>query len=143
MDHSRAQELISERMDGERLPSRVTTALEQHLEHCAECRAFEGGAFTIRDWARFEVAPAVPDLVDRIVARAAEERPARPRLRPVRPRPFRSRSPFATIAPAVAALLVGALVGSLVVGGPSRGRSDRRRSPRRRSRKAWPGRPPA
>ena len=118
MDHSRAQELISERMDGERLPSRVTTALEQHLEHCAECRAFEGGAFTIREWARFEVAPAVPDLVDRIVARAAEERPARPRLRPVRPRPFRSRSRFATIAPAVAALLVGALVGSLVVGGP-------------------------
>src|SRR5919198_297758 len=118
VDHSRAQELISERMDGERLPSRVTTALEEHLEHCAECRAFEGGAFTIREWARFEVAPAVPDLVDRIVARAAEERPARPRLWPVRPRPFRSRSPFATIAPAVAALLVGALVGSLVVGGP-------------------------
>ena len=120
MDHELAERLISERLDGERLSSRNTVALERHLETCAECRAFERGAYRLRDAARFEIAPAVPDLVEQIMTSVeAEPRPAG--IRVVRPmRLPQRRLLLPRLAPAIAALLVGLLAGSLVVGGPWR-----------------------
>jgi predicted anti-sigma-YlaC factor YlaD len=61
VDHEQAERLISERLDGERIAPRALVALERHLDACAECRAFERGAWRLRESARFEVAPAVPD----------------------------------------------------------------------------------
>ena len=137
MEHDQAERLISERLDGERLSPRAVVALERHLEGCTECRAFERGAYRLREAARFEVAPAVPDLVEPIMA-AVEAEAARPgRLRPrglrvVRPGTERvpstrlaRRALLPTLAPVVAALLVGALAGSLVVGGPWRDDAQR------------------
>jgi outer membrane lipoprotein-sorting protein len=120
VDHEQAERLISERIDGERIAPKQLVALERHLEGCAECRAFERGAYRLREAARFEVAPAVPDLVEPIMAAVeAEAGPRRPGLRVVRPmRLPRRRRWLPRLAPAVAAALVGGLVGSLVVGGP-------------------------
>lgn len=117
MNHEQAERLLSARIDGERLTSRAAAALEHHLETCAECRAFERGAYRLREAARFEVAPAVPDLVDRVMTTVQAEA-AQPGLRIVRPGPSRRRALLPRFAPAIAALLVGALAGSLVVGGP-------------------------
>lgn len=120
MDHEQAERLISERLDGERIAPRALVALERHLEACAECRAFERGAWRLRETARFEVVPAVPDLVESIMAavgsEAAEPRPGLRVVRPMR-RP-RRRPLLPRLAPAVAALVVGAIAGSLFVGGP-------------------------
>jgi hypothetical protein len=129
VDHDQAERLISERLDGERLSSRQTVSLERHLEGCAECRAFERGAWRLRETARFEVVPAVPDLVEPIMAAVeAESRESRPGLRVARPmRPPRRRL-FPKVAPVAAAALAGALVGSLLVGGPW---SDDEAPPRR------------
>ena len=66
LPHEQAERLLSARIDGERLSSRQTVALEHHLTSCAECRAFERGAYRLREAARFEVAPAVPDFVNEI-----------------------------------------------------------------------------
>ncbi|HEX6330890.1 MAG TPA: zf-HC2 domain-containing protein [Actinomycetota bacterium] len=119
MDHEQAERLISERLDGERLSSRQTVALERHLETCAECRAFERGAWRLRESARFEVAPAVPDLVEPIMAAVeGESRQTRPGLRVARPMRLPRRLMFPRLAPVIAAALAGVLVGSLVVGGP-------------------------
>ncbi len=86
MNHDQAERLLSARIDGERLSARATAALDQHLETCAECRAFERGAYRLREAARFEVAPAVPDLVDEVMtAVGAEAERPRSRLRVVRP----------------------------------------------------------
>ncbi len=120
MDHEQAERLISERLDGERIAPRVLVALEQHLESCGECRAFERGAYRLREAARFEIVPAVPDLVEPIMAGIESESGARrPGLRVVRPMrlpsPRRRVPRFASV---IAAALVGALIGSLVVGGP-------------------------
>jgi outer membrane lipoprotein-sorting protein len=122
VDHERAERLISERLDGERLSPRDTVWLERHLESCAECRAFERGAYRLREAARFEVAPAVPDLVEKIMTSVESESRSRPAgIRVVRPmRLPRGRSFLPRLAPAIAALLVGLLAGSLVVGGPWR-----------------------
>jgi outer membrane lipoprotein-sorting protein len=117
MNHEQAERLLSARIDGERLSSRQTVALEHHLESCAECRAFERGAYRLREAARFEVAPAVPDLVDEVMAAArTEAEPAGVRV--VRPRRLPRRRLLPRLAPVAAALLVGVLIGSLVVGGP-------------------------
>jgi hypothetical protein len=122
VDHDRAERLISERLDGETLSQRAVVALERHLETCAECRAFERGAYRLREAARFEVAPAVPDLVEPIMA-AVEAETQRSRIRVVRPmRLPRRRSLMPRLAPAIAAVVVGLLAGSLVVGGPWRER---------------------
>lgn len=125
MNHEQAERLISERLDGENLSARALVALEHHLDACAECRAFERGAYRLREAARFEVVPAVPDLVESIMASVEAEADAggvnRPRLRVVRPRELRRpRALLPRLAPAIAAVLVGALAGSLVVGGPWR-----------------------
>jgi Putative zinc-finger len=119
VNHQQAERLLSERVDGERLSTRASALLEQHLETCAECRAFERGAYRLREAARFEVAPAVPDLVDQVMTAigAGAERP-RSRLRVVGPAGSPRRSILPRLAPLAAALVVGALIGSLVVGGP-------------------------
>ena len=119
MNHEQAERLLSARIDGERLSTRASASLEQHLATCAECRAFERGAYRLREAARFQVAPAVPDLVEQIMsAVGAESEPPRSGLRVVRPAGSPRRSIFPRLAPVAAALIVGALIGSLVVGGP-------------------------
>jgi outer membrane lipoprotein-sorting protein len=122
VDCERARRAISERMDGERLSSRLTAAVEHHVADCPACAAFEAGAWKLREAARFEVAPAVPDLVDSIMASVERERqeraPARLRLVPG----GRARRPLLPgrirLAPVAAALAVGLVAGSLAVGGP-------------------------
>jgi outer membrane lipoprotein-sorting protein len=116
MNHEQAERLLSARIDGERLSSRQAVALEHHLASCAECRAFERGAYRLREAARFEVAPAVPDLVEEVMASVREATPAG--LRVVRPARLPRRRLLPRLAPIAAALLVGVLIGSLVVGGP-------------------------
>ncbi len=130
MDHEQAERLISERLDGERVSPRAAEGLERHLRSCRDCRAFERAAWRLREAARFEVAPAIPDLVDPIMS-AVEAESARPRRRlqlvregaePRRaPRPVLRRGSLSSrLVPVTAALVVGALVGSLAVGGPWR-----------------------
>jgi len=117
MNHEQAERLLSARIDGERLATRQTVALEHHLEACAQCRAFERGAYRLREAARFEVAPAVPDLVDEVMAAVRTD--AKPSgLRVVRPARLPRRRLLPRLAPVAAALLIGVLIGSLVVGGP-------------------------
>ncbi|MCI0634927.1 MAG: zf-HC2 domain-containing protein [Actinobacteria bacterium] len=116
MNHEQAERLLSARVDGERLSPRAEAALEHHLASCATCAAFERGTYRLREAARFELAPAVPDLVDEVMA-AVKAEPRPPRLRVVRPAGGR-RSLLPRLAPAIAGLLVGAIAGSLVVGGP-------------------------
>jgi Putative zinc-finger len=119
VNHEQAERLLSARIDGERPSMRESASLEEHLETCAECRAFERGAYRLREAARFEVAPAVPDLVDQVMtAVGAEVEHPRSRLRVVRPAGSPRRSILPRLAPVAAALVVGALIGSLVVGGP-------------------------
>ncbi len=116
MNCDRVRRALSERMDGERLSRHVAHALEGHLQTCAACRAFEAGAYRLREQARIGLAPAVPDLVEPIMAAVRmEPRPAGVRtVRELRPR----RPLLPRLAPAIAAAVVGALVGSLAVGGP-------------------------
>src|SRR2546426_5297526 len=78
-------------MDGERLSPRLTAAVERHVAGCTSCAAFEAGAWKLREAARFEVAPAVPDLVDSIMASVERERQERAPGRP--PPPPRGRGP--------------------------------------------------
>jgi hypothetical protein len=122
VNHEQAERLLSARIDGERLSTRASASLELHLETCAECRAFERGAYRLREATRFQVAPAVPDLVDQVMsAVGAEAELPRSRVRVVRPARWSRRSILPRLAPIAAALAVGALIGSLVVGGPWQG----------------------
>jgi outer membrane lipoprotein-sorting protein len=121
VNHSDARAAISERMDGERLSGRSAAALDRHLSACGACRAFESGAWRLRDAARFGVAEPVPDLVSPIMRavrdEAAKGGPGLAVLRGGRAwRPGRSRA----LAPVAAALVVGFVAGSLTVGGPWR-----------------------
>jgi len=118
-------------MDGERLSPRQAAAVEEHIVSCAGCAAFKRGAWRLREAARFEVAPDVPDLVDPIMAavrsqvRAGTRAPARlrsPRA-PREPGPVLPHRPLLPrlareLVPVAAALVVGLVAGSLLVGGP-------------------------
>src|SRR4029453_18836274 len=100
VNHEQAERLLSARIDGERLSTRGRASLEQHLETCAECRAFERGAYRLREAVRFEVAPAVPDLVDEVMtAVGAEAEEPRSRRRVVRPQGAPRRSILPRLAP--------------------------------------------
>ena len=118
MNCDRVRRALSERMDGEHLSRHVAHTLEGHLRTCAACRAFQAGAYRLREQARIGLAPAVPDLVEPIMAAVrTEARPVPARVPPLR-LPSPRRSLLSRLAPAVAGALVGALVGSLAVGGP-------------------------
>ncbi|HEU4355940.1 MAG TPA: zf-HC2 domain-containing protein [Actinomycetota bacterium] len=118
MNCDRARRALSERMDGEHLSHHAASALEHHLATCAACRAFQAGAYRLRERTRIGLAPAVPDLVEPImVAVRAEARPAPARVRPLRT-PRANGPLLPRLAPALAAAVVGLLVGSLAVGGP-------------------------
>ena len=74
MNCDRAQAAISERMDGERLPGRITTAVDAHVEGCANCRTFAEQASRVRTTVRIRPAERIPDLVDPIMAEATARR---------------------------------------------------------------------
>ena len=60
------QEAVSAAMD------RGPTLSQRHLEHvrtCPACSTFHERAWRLRELARFEVAPPVPDLVPAIMER--------------------------------------------------------------------------
>lgn len=125
----RARRALSERMDGEHLSRRAAAALAAHLATCAACRAFEAQAWALREHVRLGLAPAVPDLVEPIMAAVRTEARTRPRdLRVVAPQEPAQAPPVPAaphrppllrrLAPQLAAALVGVLVGSLAVGGP-------------------------
>jgi hypothetical protein len=61
-----AQRAISSAMD-ERFP--VDPETERHVESCRACSTFTTGSWRIRDAARFELAPPVPDMVPAIMDR--------------------------------------------------------------------------
>jgi hypothetical protein len=65
-----AQAVVSSAMD-ERFP--VDPETERHVESCRACSRFAAGAWRIRDAARFELAPPVPDLVPAIMGRVREQ----------------------------------------------------------------------
>jgi hypothetical protein len=116
MNHDQAELLVSSRIDGERLTARQSAALERHLEGCERCRAFERGAYRLRETTRFQLAPAVPDLVEPIMSVVRDESRPAP-VRTLRPPRHRRGRLVPRPAPLVAA---GRSVarGSLVVGGP-------------------------
>ncbi len=116
MNCDRVRRALSERMDGEHLSRHVEHALDQHLQTCAACRAFEAGAYRLREHARIGLAPAVPDLVEPImIAVEAEARPMPARVRALRA-PVPRRALIPRLAPAVTAGVVGVIVGSVLVG---------------------------
>jgi hypothetical protein len=117
MNHEQAELLVSSRIDGERLSARQSAALERHLETCERCRAFERGAYRLREATRFRLAPAVPDLVEDVMS-AVRAEPRGARLRVVREPAHHRPRLMPRLVQMVAALLVGAIAGSAIVGGP-------------------------
>ena len=65
-----AQREISTAMDERATLSAET---EDHRRTCPICAQFDAGAWRIREVARFEVAPPVPDMVPAIMARVRDE----------------------------------------------------------------------
>jgi hypothetical protein len=106
-----AQEAISAAMD-ERAP--VDPDTERHLDTCPRCTRFATGAWRIREAARFELAPPVPDVVPAIMARIREQEADRllgwgPRPSPVVAWVRQWRAPIAT---AAAGLILGIVLTS-------------------------------
>jgi outer membrane lipoprotein-sorting protein len=120
VNHDDARRAVSERMDGERVSSRTAAALDRHLATCTSCRAFESGAWRLREASRFGVAERVPDLIDPIMeavrAGATTRRPAFG----ARFGRVRSARRFGAIGAVAASLVIGLVAGSLTVGGPWR-----------------------
>lgn len=81
-------------------------SLGRHLASCADCRAFERGAWRLRELVRVEPADEVPDLVPEIMDRIRAEAPRRP-LR--RPRGWRREAAAFAAAAVAAAVVVGGL----------------------------------
>jgi Putative zinc-finger len=91
---------ISARLDGE-LDAGVSSAIGEHLETCASCRAYERDLRRLRRAMRVQSAEAVPDLSDSIMSRIRTEQP-----RVVRRREWRAGARIAAVAAVVAALTV-------------------------------------
>src|SRR6266540_2493791 len=51
----------------------LSAYVEDHRRTCPICAQFEAGAWRIREAARFEVAPPVPDMVPAIMAKVRDE----------------------------------------------------------------------
>ncbi|HZD78728.1 MAG TPA: zf-HC2 domain-containing protein [Actinomycetota bacterium] len=124
MDCDRVRAALSARMDGDRLSPQTTEAVDRHVAGCRGCSAFDRGAWWLRERARLEPAPRVPDLVVAIMTAVREEvRPGDVVL--VGPADVRASAPgrrplTSRLGPLAAALVVGLLAGSLVSGGPWR-----------------------
>ncbi|MGR6319512.1 zf-HC2 domain-containing protein [Micromonospora soli] len=73
------REILSAQLDGEASGSE-SAAAEAHLAGCAGCRAWFDAAVAVTRRARTHVVPAVPDLVDAVLA-AVPPTPARPAWR--------------------------------------------------------------
>jgi outer membrane lipoprotein-sorting protein len=116
--HDDARRALSERMDGEHLSSRTVAALERHLAACESCRAFDAGAWRLREAARFGVAEPVPDLVSPIMRAVAAQASAHRLRRPMRAPGGRGR--VTALGAVAASVAVGVIAGSLTVGGPWR-----------------------
>jgi hypothetical protein len=106
-----AQGLVSSAMD-ERFP--VDPETERHVETCRACSRFAAGAWRIRDAARFEVAPPVPDMVPAIMERVREGEADRILGWGPQPNPFLGwlRRRRATIAAAAAGVILGVVLTS-------------------------------
>jgi predicted anti-sigma-YlaC factor YlaD len=125
MTCARFRTAISARLDGEHVegPERVDPdALRAHLDHCADCRAFAGGAERLHGAVRVAPAPDVPDLTPGILA-AIDGLPRRRRAGRTRvPVPRGARAPLSQegvlrlILVAVAAIQIGVAVPALVLG---------------------------
>jgi hypothetical protein len=88
--------------------------VDEHVRGCARCRAFGRGAWRLRESARFEVAPPVPDLVPAIMARVRADAPV---VRSFGPRPARPRQTGPARRLAVGALVAGLVVGFVLTSG--------------------------
>jgi len=106
-----AQLALSVAMD-ERRPVREDT--QSHTASCPKCQAFLRRAWRVRELTRFEVAPAVPDLVPQIMAVVRME--PRPRI-PLRLVPPLRLSRRPSWVPLAAAALVGFVLGAAVTVG--------------------------
>ena len=73
MDCTSYRDLVSARLDDELTPLE-TDALDAHLGHCAECRAFAAGAAALMPVVRVRAAEQIPDLVAPILAAAKAPR---------------------------------------------------------------------
>ena len=119
MNCPRARATLSERMDGERLSTRQSAALEDHVASCLTCQAFRARAERLRQSVRIRPAEEIPDLAERIMGSIEAE--AAPSARRSRRRPASSRRAVGSRGrwtPVTAALVVGLVAGSVAVGGP-------------------------
>ena len=106
-----AERELSSRLDGE-ADRRTQRSLDEHVQTCPRCRAFEARIGRIHELARVQPAGPVPDLVPAIMAQVRRQRS--PRRGAVitlrRPSPVWGRYAAAFVAGAVAAaLLLGGL----------------------------------
>jgi predicted anti-sigma-YlaC factor YlaD len=72
MDCTYGRELLSARLDGERLSTSEDDALEAHLAGCPTCRAFAADAALLHRSGRVRPAEPVPDLASAILATAPD-----------------------------------------------------------------------
>jgi hypothetical protein len=106
-----AQLTLSASLD-ERTP--LPADVRVHVDGCPICSSFESGAWRVRELARFELAPPVPDMVAPIMLRVAREAQAPTARRPwTRSRDWR----LTLLKPTAVALVVGFVIGVLVTGG--------------------------
>jgi hypothetical protein len=104
---------LSEAMDERRT---VPPDVDSHTRTCTACATFERSAWRLRELSRFEVAPAVPDLVPAIMGRIRSE--ATGHATPIRPGGGASSWEWlASPRAAAVALVVGLVVGLVVTSG--------------------------
>ncbi|HJP66918.1 MAG TPA: hypothetical protein VKA30_11525 [Actinomycetota bacterium] len=117
MRHEAAQQALSVAMDeGRRGPEDAVS----HVRQCRTCTEFERRAWRLRELARFQVAPEVPDLSAAIMssvrAEAGRPRAARPAA-PGQPRRWRPWLTPALARAAAVALVVGFVAGVTITRG--------------------------